>query len=230
MNSRLILFDIDKTLIKKVNLNQNPWKIAFEKIYGVKNSFGLREIETHGKTHKGLTIEGLKKHNLSEEAINDKLDFFLEELGNIYSNILDDGEVIIFNEIKELLRFFSEKGFYLGLITGNTKRIAFDKLKKGDIDSFFEIGGFGEDSITRDKLIELALIRAKNKFKKDFNNNNIFVIGDTPLDISSAKTHNLRTIGVTTGIYSKKDLEEAGADYVLNNLENIEYIIEIISK
>ena len=37
MKSKLILFDIDKTLVKSMHRELDPWKIAFEKVYGVKD-------------------------------------------------------------------------------------------------------------------------------------------------------------------------------------------------
>jgi phosphoglycolate phosphatase-like HAD superfamily hydrolase len=48
MNAKLILFDIDKTLISKTKLSRNPWKLAIESVFEVENSTGLAEIDTHG--------------------------------------------------------------------------------------------------------------------------------------------------------------------------------------
>lgn len=227
---KLILFDIDKTLIKEMVLKENPWKLAFEKVYGLDNSTGLDEVDTHGKTHKGLAIEGLKKHNVPDVIINEKLDLFLNELERVYEIVLKEGEVYLFDKIEILLKTLTSKGFHLGLVTGNTRNIAFNKLEKAGINGFFEVGGFGEDSVTRDDLVEIALSRAKSHFGTEFSKENVFVIGDTPLDVTSAKKHSLKTIGVATGVYSKTDLQDAGADYVLDDLENVGEIVKIISE
>jgi phosphoglycolate phosphatase-like HAD superfamily hydrolase len=226
---KLILFDIDKTLIAKMVLKENPWKLAFKKVYELESSTGLDEVDTHGKTHKGLAIEGLKKHNVPDVIIKQKLTSFLKELEIVYEVVLNEGEVFTFNKIEELLKTLKDKGFHLGLITGNTKNIAFAKLKKARIDSFFEVGGFGEDSTVRDDLVEVALNRSGDHFGNNFSKEDVFVIGDTPLDITSAKKHLLKTVGVATGVYSKTDLQNAGADYILDNLEDIDTVVKIIS-
>ena len=57
---------------------------------------------------------------------------------------------------------------------------------------------------------------------------NIFLVGDTPLDIRAGKEAKVITIGVATGIFSKEDLEKAGADFVLDSLENIEDFLRIV--
>lgn len=230
MNSKLLLFDIDKTLVKSMHREFDPWKIAFEKVYGVEDSVGLAGVDTHGKTHRGLVREGLRSYSLAEEVIVSKVDEFLHELGEIYSTIIAEGEVVFFPRIHELLETLTQKGFCLGLITGNTKRIAFDKLRKGGVDKFFEIGGFGEDGETRDVLVELAVERAKEKFNTNFTTEDILVFGDAPLDINAAKVHSLRTVGVATGEYSRKELEAVGADFVLDNLEDIDEVLRIASR
>lgn len=230
MKSKLILFDIDKTLIKDMNLSVNPWKLAFERVYNINDSVGLDKIDTHGKTHKGLAIEALRDHGLSDKVINEKIENFLEELGEIYYKVLQESEMTIFDNTKELLKVLDDNDFSLGLITGNTKKIAFHKLKKVGIDHFFKIGGFGEDGVSRADLFDFALKRSKDEFKEDFRKENIFVIGDTPLDISSAKKHELKTVAVATGVYSKSELEKEYPDYCLDNLNDIEEILRIVSK
>ena len=96
------------------------------------------------------------------------------------------------------------------------------------IDKFFSIGGFGDDSANREDLIKLALERAKEKHHFQFDEKKVFVIGDTPRDIIPAKKFHLQTIGVATGIYSKSQLKESGADFVLDNLEDVDKVLSII--
>lgn len=230
MNSKLILFDIDKTLISKMNLAQDPWKLAFEKVFDIQNSTGIKKVDTHGKTFKGLAVEGLRQHDVPDIDIKNKLDTFLYELENIYHPILEEGEVFIYDGIKELLTTLTERGFCLGLITGNSRGVAFAKLRKAGIDTFFAVGGFGEDSATRDDLVDFAVSRSKEKFAVNFQKPDIFVVGDTPLDISSAKTQGLTAVGVATGAYTKEQLAEAGSDYVLDNLQDISGLISIFIK
>ncbi len=225
MLPKLLLFDIDQTLIKTMKIASDPWKLTFEEVYGFENSTGLKSFDTSGKTHKRLVVEGLFHHGITREIDSKEIQHFLKILEKNYSDLLGHGEVELFPKVKEILTSLSECGHFLGLVTGNTERIAYEKLKTGGIDSFFRIGGFGDRAMDREQLVEHALEGAKSIFQRKFLNNDIFVIGDTPLDVESAKYHNLQAVGVTTGKYSKSELEKGGANFVLDELSDIRDIL-----
>ncbi len=229
MEQKLILFDIDKTLISEIERG-NPWSLAFESVYGINCPITVSQANTHGMTHKQIAIETLKNNGLKENEILEKMDSFIKTLEKFYTKSLKEGRVSLFPKIPKLLQKLSDEKYLLGLITGNTKIIAFAKLKKAGIDKFFTIGGFGDDSTNREELIKLALERADEKYPSKFNKKKVFVIGDTPNDISAAKKFHLQTIGVATGLYSKQNLSDAGADFVLDNLQDIEEILLIIQR
>jgi len=228
MIKKLILFDIDKTLVKEMKQGSNPWPQAFESVYGINCEITVSQANSHGMTHKQIAIETLKNYGLKEGEILKKLDLFIKTLEKIYKKSLENGKINLFPKIPELLQKLSKKKYVLGLITGNTKEIAFAKLKMAKIDKFFSIGGFGDDSANREDLIKLALERAKEKHHFQFDEKKVFVIGDTPRDIIPAKKFHLQTIGVATGIYSKSQLKESGADFVLDNLEDVDKVLSII--
>jgi phosphoglycolate phosphatase len=227
MAQKLILFDIDKTLIKDMKREGNPWIEAFESVYGIKNKIKMSKESFHGMTHRQIAIELLKMRGLKEEEILGKLDEFMVIFGKAYEKSLKNGRVVLFPKIPDLLQKLSEKHI-LELITGNIKKVAFIKLKLGGIDRFFSTGGFGDDSSNREDLVRLALERANEKYGFTSDGRNTFIIGDTPNDILAAKKFSLKTIGVATGIYPKSQLEKCGADFVLDNLEDIEAVTSII--
>jgi len=124
----------------------------------------------------------------------------------------------------------------LGLVTGNIEVMARKKLKKFSTDEkslndYFQFGGFGNDiHEKRSDLIILAIKRAKNNhgWKK---NNSVYVVDDTFRGIGAAIEASERiktkiiTIGITTGIYSKEQLKEAGADIIVDNFNEIPELI-----
>ncbi len=228
MDKKLILFDIDKTLVDEMVRDGNPWKLAFKSVYSVDCDVTVSSANTHGMTHKQIAIETLKNNGFKEDNILEKLDFFIETFEKFYKKSLENGRISLFPKIPELLQKLSDEGHILGLITGNTRIIAFAKLKKAGIDRFFTIGGFGDDSPNREELIKFALNRAKENHSFQFDDKNVFVIGDTPKDISAAKKFHLKTIGVATGLYSKQNLFDVGADFVLDNLQDIEKVLSIV--
>jgi phosphoglycolate phosphatase-like HAD superfamily hydrolase len=54
---------------------------------------------------------------------------------------------------------------------------------------------------------------------EDVPNADIYVIGDTPRDIEAAHAVECTAIAVATGHYDREALLEAGADHVLDTLE-----------
>ncbi len=92
---------------------------------------------------------------------------------------------------------------------------------------YFKIGGFGSDDINRTNLVRLAIKRAEEKFNFKFNNN-VFLVGDAPQDMKAGKEAGVKTIGVTTGIYSKEQLKNAGADFILETLKDKNKFLKII--
>ncbi len=53
------------------------------------------------------------------------------------------------------------------------------------------------------------------------------MIGDTPFDINHGRAAGAVTVGVATGSYSKRELEEHGPDHLFNDLNNLEMVLEI---
>ena len=126
--------------------------------------------------------------------------------------------VELFEDAEETLKYLKKKGFELGLITGNLKKIAMAKLKLAGIDSYFSFGGFGDNLDRNDVAMEAIKGREGSE---------IFLVGDTPLDIIAGKKIGAKTIGITTGIYSVEELKDVGADMVVNNLKQLgEYFDE----
>ncbi len=228
MNNKLILFDIDRTLVKETIKTGDPWSKALEETFGKEFDIDIVS-KSEGKTQKQIALAAIKNNKLSENEKINRLDDFIRNLIKYYSIYLESGKVNLYPNIVELLKILKKQGHMLGIVTGNVKEIGELKLKKAGIDGFFEFGVFGDDSIERDNIVKIALDKAeKRNFK--FKGDNAFVIGDTFHDISSAKNSNLVAIGVATGIFSKQQLKDAGADYVLDNLEDTDKFLDIINK
>ncbi|MFH1209879.1 MAG: HAD family hydrolase [archaeon] len=221
---KLVLFDIDKTLTRGSKLHKKAISQAIEEVYGVKGR--IEDIEYHGMTDKGIVYEILNRQGFSEEEIQPKIASFIKLMTKIYIKDVDKDEIILIDGAKDILKELKEHDVLLGLVTGNAKEIAYAKLKKVGLSSYFKFGGFGDDALDRSDLIKIALKRAS-----DFNfkfNNNVFYIGDAVKDIKSGKIANVKTIGVTTGVYSKEELKRVGADFVFESLKDKDKILKVI--
>jgi phosphoglycolate phosphatase-like HAD superfamily hydrolase len=93
------------------------------------------------------------------------------------------------------------------------------KLERADLNRYFKFGGFGSDSEDRTELVRAAARKASDKNGISFAPSNIFVIGDTPLDIDAGNRAGYKTVGVGTGSYSVGDLLSSGATFAVTDLE-----------
>lgn len=224
--NKLALFDIDGTLINGFKGHMLAFSKAFLKVYKIKTSIEI--INWHGMTDQQIIIDVLKKNNLNEKNIKSKLKECMKAMVSFFNKIIDKEEIILLEGAKDLLKELKKDNILMGLATGNLESIARLKMKRIGIIDYFKVGGFGSDDIDRAKLVKLAIKRAKENFNFKFSKN-VFLIGDAPQDMKAGKEVGVKTIGVTTGIYSEKQLTEAGADFVVENLKNKKEILKIIN-
>ena len=222
---KLVLFDIDKTLIRSSKAHLRAFSEAFKKVYGVNT--GIDIVEHHGMTDQQTIIEVLEKRGLDDETIHSKLEKCMKVMVDSFNKVIDSDDVDVLSGARQLLEKLGKHNILMGLVTGNLEPIALGKLKKVKLDSYFKIGGFGNESMNRTNLVKLAIEKAKKKFDLRIDNN-VFLFGDTPRDMIAGKEAGIRTIGVTTGVYSKLQLENAGADFVLKSLEDTNEVLKII--
>jgi len=220
----LVLFDLDKTLLKSTQSHHKAFSEAFRKIYGVYAN--VDDISHQGMTDQQIIIEVLKKKGISEEDIKLNLGECIKEIEWAFNRYIKSEEIILLPGVRETLSALSKRKVLMSLVTGNLEPIARAKIRKARISNYFnlKIGGFGSDRLIRSELIALAVKCAKEKGLLK-SGNNVFFIGDSALDIKSGKAAGVKIIGVATGNYSKKQLNDAGADYVVDNMNEILEII-----
>ena len=221
---KLVLFDIDGTLIHTGGAGTRSMNMAFKKLFSIKDAF--QDISMAGKTDRQIMKEGLRAHGFNNtdgnlgNMVNAYLKFLETEIDN-QGRKLKPGIIEVLNRIKE------EK-MSLGLLTGNLEKGARIKLKAFGLNEYFPEGAFGSDHEDRDMLLPIAL----EKFSKkglNFSAADCIIIGDTPRDVQCAKIHSALCIAVATGPYSKKDLLNTDADIVFDSLADVDRCMEFIN-
>jgi len=222
----LVLFDIDRTLLQG-HEHPETFSFAFKAVYEVNAE---KDWETtQGMTDQQIIKKTLMEKGLNEEQIMSKMTQCIEEMVNYFRKTINKFSRRTAEGVGELLRELNNRNILLGLVTGNLEGIARAKLEQVGINQYFKVGGFGSDDTNRTNLVKLAIKRAERGFGFKFNNN-VFLIGDSPRDIEAGKEAGVKTIGVTTGVYSEEQLEEAGADFVIKNFKDKNKILGIIFK
>lgn len=220
---KLVLFDIDGTLISAGGAGTRSMNMAFHALFGISDAF--KGIAMAGRTDPQIMKEGLKFHNLPYmdgnvgrmEAMY--LEFLEHEINNPLRHLKPG--------IKETLSLLNEMDMVVGLLTGNLEKGADIKLNAFGLNDYFLDGAFGSDDEDRDKLLPIAIGKfAKKGFT--FPPEDCIVVGDTPRDVQCAKIHGASCIAVATGPYSKESLLNTAADIVIDSLEEKEKCMNFI--
>src|SRR2546426_4274548 len=225
MQKRLLLFDIDGTLIHSGGAGVEALKRALTERFGIKDA--LHDIEIAGMTDSGIVISILNKHQIP--ATNENIAAFLDSYVHFLSLELPRRAGKLLPGVLELLeKLKARPNLVLALLTGNVSRGAQLKLEHYGVWHFFEFGAFADDHHDRNQLGPFARARAKEKHSREFSTSEIDVIGDTPRDIACGKAFGARTIAVASGTWSREQLAEYQPDFLIDDLSNVEGIIDTL--
>lgn len=219
---RLLLFDIDGTLVSTMGAGIESLKIVIEKRWGRRDD--LDDIEIAGKTDSNIASDILRKYDvdLTPENITAFLDEYVEHLARLLPQLR--GRVL--PGIADILtRMKAKPDRVLGLLTGNIKRGAKLKLEAYGLWHFFAFGAFADDHHDRNQLGAFARKRAHQTNGHEFEAANIDVIGDTGHDIACGKIFGGRTVAVATGSWSRAQLSAQAPDFLFDDFANVGEVI-----
>jgi phosphoglycolate phosphatase len=225
MKKRLLLFDIDGTLIQSGGAGVFALRRVLTDRFQIDDD--LRDVEIAGRTDSGIVMSILKKHEIpaSHENIAAFLDSYLhflsmelpQRIGSVLPGVLE-----LLNKLKD------RPHVVLALLTGNISRGAQLKLEHYGVWHFFEFGAFADDHHDRNKLGPFARSRAEEKHGHEFEAAQIDVIGDTPHDIACGKSIGARTVAIATGSCSRADLAAHKPDFLFDDLSKVDEVIETL--
>jgi phosphoglycolate phosphatase len=226
--AKLVLFDIDGTLVLTGGAGMRAMKRAAESVIGVPGL--LDGIEVAGRTDWSILRDGLQR---IERELDDELfrRFRQEYVTLLRTEILQPGRGVkaVMPGVTELLHTLqSRSDMCLGLLTGNFEEGARIKLEHFDLWRYFRCGAFGDDAPDRNSLVPFALDRARGCGFADVTYPNVVVIGDTPHDVACADAVGALPVAVATGSYTVEQLRRTGASIVLEDLSDTDGFVRLI--
>ncbi len=227
---RLVLFDIDGTLILTGGAGMRAFYRAMRDTFGIE--VWSEVIRHDGKTDPLIAKEMLA-HFGQAERWNDEtgaalFSSYLASLEDEMSKATENGSIRILPGVAALLEALAARpDFALGLVTGNLEEGARIKLEKAGLAGFFRFGGYGSDSEDRTTLIRMGIQRGARLVVPQ-RIEEAFVIGDTPLDIIHGRAAGARVIGVASARYSMQDLGPHNPDLLVPDLTDTGSIVSFL--
>lgn len=222
---RLIIFDLDQTLVDIHKLHNRVTMLTFNKVFGVKA--WLTEIDFAGKSIKKDLEELAILKKIPREKIRKKLPKALRFYGKTFISIMPKNIKPYFLPGAETLikKLHKDKRNFLVLVTGDERIIATRVLSKAKLLKYFKFMVTGEEEKNRTRLTKQAINKASSKEKIE----KIWIVGDSIHEIRAAKALKANVISVLTGFHSKAQLKKVGAKYIFKNLKD-KRILKLIEK
>ncbi len=224
---KLVLFDIDGTLVLDDGIAREAFRIALEDVYDYTG--GLDGYDFSGRTDPQISHMVLGDTGLESERIAELLprlwDRYLAEL----SARADRQSIRVLRGVRDLLEALqSDRNVTLGLLTGNIEPGARTKLAPHQLNEYFPFGAFGSDSMHREELPPIAIRRAGLHCGRSFSGRDVVIIGDSIYDVRCGVPHGATTIAVASGRTTAMDLEAEKPDLLIDSLEESDAIFEAI--
>jgi phosphoglycolate phosphatase-like HAD superfamily hydrolase len=221
---RLIMWDIDYTLLRGGGVAARAWQAAFTELTGVPwratPSFG-------GRTDLDICAEVFATHGVTDCTPERFFARYVEEV-HISRHLFAEQGALMPGVRAVLDELGNRPDVVQTLVTGNVPQVAAAKVAAFALTGAFdaEIGGYGTDDSVRATLVRRCLERAEAKYGERFRP---VVIGDTTHDVSAALANDALAVGVATGSTSMAELVLAGAHAVLPDLSDVDAAVAVIT-
>jgi phosphoglycolate phosphatase-like HAD superfamily hydrolase len=224
---RLVLFDVDCTLIDAHGAGGRAMFRAMDEVYGVRGE--LDGYSFHGRTDPAIIVELATRWGAPEVLVRDGLPRCLARYIECLGDEITDDEIEVLPGVHELVAALArDRRVVLGVLTGNVAEGLAIKLAPTGLLPLFKVRASGSDSALRPELPAVAVARAERLTSHRYAGKEVVVIGDTPADISCGADLGVRAIAVATGRHTVDELAVCEPDYVFADLRDWRAVIAAI--
>jgi phosphoglycolate phosphatase len=223
---RLVLFDIDGTLITDDGAAREAFGEALADVYGFRGD--VRRYDFSGRTDPQIASMILSDAGWDDAGIESRLPALWDHyLAGLARNA--PGRVRALAGVAALLDAVrAEERLTLALLTGNIEPGARLKLDAIDLNAYFPFGAFGSDSPRREELPPIAAERAATITGVNFGGSDVVIIGDSIYDVRCGIPHNATTIAIASGKTPADKLRAEHPDHFFESALDLDAILVAI--
>ena len=217
---RLVLFDIDGTLIRTNGAGVRAFERTLASEFKVRN--GAAGIKFAGRTDPSIVRDAFAMHRIA--ATREHFDRFFEAYVFWLDTVLRESDGSACEGVRDFIGGLARLRHppRIGLLTGNIRLGAEIKLRQYELWGNYSIGAFGEESEERNELARIALRRGRSLLGAKLKGDEVLVVGDTPLDIACAEAIGARMLAVATGGATYEELSRHQPTVLVRDLTQIE--------
>lgn len=225
---RLVLFDIDGTLLSASGAGRRAMHRALLEVYGTAGP--IDSYDFHGKTDPGIVRDLMRAAGLPPAAVaGGEPDFYARYLEHLEREIGDGRGVRLYSGVAPLVEALAaSERCLVGLLTGNIEGGARLKLRSTGLWPRFRVGAYGSDDADRTRLPAVAAGRAEALVRRAFRGADLVIVGDTPLDVGCGRAFGAACVAVATGRHTVADLTACGPDHVFADLSDTDRVLAAI--
>jgi len=216
IKKKIILFDLDGTLIDSTEAIVGTFLYTFEKM-----NFNFSKKIDDIKKVIGYPLEimyeklGVPKNNVYD---------FVECYKYRYREISIEQTILLDDAIDALK--LANSFARLGVVTTKTTKYTIPLLEDMDIMKYFEVI-VGRQEVINPKPDPEPIFKAMELMNVTKSNFDIFMIGDTKLDLIAAKSADIQGIGVLCGYGTEEELKHYSSIIMQNSLEAVQKISDL---
>jgi len=225
---RLILWDIDGTLLSAGSVGARVFDEAFQQVVGV---VPTERVHMSGKTDPQIVGEYLELYGV--DASGDHLGAIIAELERGLAAAEDEirSHGVVLPGVREALTALGDDPSVLqSILTGNIAPNAYVKLAALGLEQLvdLDVGAYGSDHADRRQLVPLARNRVATMRGETFADDAVWVVGDSPNDLACARAGGVRCMLVATGRFGYGELAALKPDAVLESLAETAVVLDIL--
>jgi len=216
---RLVLFDIDGTLIRTSGAGVRAFAEVFRTEFNATD--GFENLKFSGRTDVGIVREFFAVHDVPFKSEN--LDRFFTRYVFWLDHILAQSKCEVCEGVPDFIEQCKSlpQPPLMGLLTGNIRLGAEIKLRHLGLWDHFKTGAFADDDEDRDRIAAVARDRGGRVLGRRLSGDEVLVIGDTPLDIRCARAIGAKVLAVATGGATMDELVSHKPDWAVKNLKAV---------
>ena len=225
--ARIVLFDIDGTLVRTGGAGTRAMNRTFDELFGCARAFD--DIPMAGRTDRRILEDAAARAGL---ALDERL---VQRFRTRYVECLQEAlpepgyQKSVMPGVRPLLDALRVRAnVFVALLTGNSEHGARIKLEHFDLWRYFRCGAFGDDVRDRNDLFAVAMKRVSACGVPEVGPQDVIVVGDTAFDVACAAAAGARSVAVATGPSDVDSLRKSGADVVMEDLSDTAAFVRLV--